>query len=537
MIISGPSGKQAGPFDITITFSESVTGFEQSDVTVGNGAVTAFSGSGASYAATITPTANGAVTVDVAAGAATDSNGDGNLAASRYTVTFDRNAPTVAITGPDDVQTGTFIVTITFSESVTGFESADVRVGNGRVFAHNNFAHTPSGASLFWIEPAATGTVTVDVAANVAVGANENGNAAASRFSVQADLDSPAPTISGPSAVQPGPFDVAITFSKSVTGFEQGDVTVGNGAVTAFSGSGASYTATITPAASGLVTVDVAAGAAVDTDGADNLAATRFLVEADLDPPTVIVSGPSATQAGPFDVSIAFSRTVTGFERSDVTVGNGAVTAFSGSAASYTATITPTASGTVTVDVAAGAAQDQGARDNAAASRYSVQAALVSPTVIISGPSATQTGPFDVTISFSESVTGFDSTDVTVGNGAMTAFSGSEASYTATITPTTASGTVTVVDVPAGAAVDSDGDGNTAATRFSVEADPVAPTVTISGPTDPQPTSFQVSVTFSESVTGFEQADVTVGNGKIIAWAASGVPPPPCTSNRPQPER
>ena len=394
-------------------------------------------------------------------------------------------------------------------------------VGNGRVSATNNFASSATPKAIVWIEPAATGTVTVDVPADVAVGANGKGNAAGSRFSVMADLDAPTVTISGSTEVQPTSFQVSITFSESVTGFEQSDVTVGNGAVTAFSGSGASYTATVTPTATGTVTVDVAAEVAVDVDGNSNMAATQFSVEADLEPPTVTISGPSATQAGPFDVRIAFSRTVTGFERSDVTVGNGAVTAFSGSAASYRATITPTATGTVTVDVAAGAAQDQGDRDNTAASRYSVQADLVSPTVIISGPSGMQVGPFTVTITFSEAVTGFEQSDVTVGNGEVTTFSGSEASYTARIEPTTATGTVTV-DVAAGAAVDSNGDGNTAATQYSVEADPVAPTVTISGPTDAQPTSFQVSITFSEEVAGFVQSDVTVGNGRIIAWAGSG---------------
>ena len=523
-IISGPTGKQAGPFSVTILFSEPVTGFERSDITVGNGAVTAFSGSGASYTATITPTATGTVTVDVAAGAATDSGGDGNLAANRYSVAVDLNAPTATTSGPSDVQTGTFIVTITFSEPVTGFESQDVIVGNGRVFASNNFSSSATPKSLFWIEPASSGTVTVDVPANVAAGDNGKGNAAASRYSVEADLDSPTVAISGPSDVQPSSFLVSISFSGPVTGFERSDVSVGNGAVTAFSGSGASYTATITPTATGTVTVDVAAGAAVDTNGYANLAAAQFSVKANLDPSTVTISGPSATQAGPFDVSIAFSRAVTGFERSDITVGNGAVTAFSGSEASYTATITPTATGTVTVDVAAGVAVDRGDRKNLAASRYSVQAALVSPTVIIRGPSAAQAGPFNVTITFSEAVSGFERSDVTVGNGAVTAFSGSGANYTAGITPASASGTLTTVtvDVAAGVATDSDGDGNSAATRFSVKADPVAPTVTISGPADIQPASFQVTITFSEEVTGFEKADVTVGNGRIIAWADSG---------------
>ena len=53
--LSGPSDPQTGAFDVTITFSTSVTGFVQSDISVTNGSATAFSGSGANYTATITP--------------------------------------------------------------------------------------------------------------------------------------------------------------------------------------------------------------------------------------------------------------------------------------------------------------------------------------------------------------------------------------------------------------------------------------------------------------------------------------------------
>ena len=349
--ISGPTTVQTGTFQLTITFSEAVTGFEQADVTVGNGRIIAWAGSGSVATMYIKPAATGTVTVDVAANVAVDNDGNGNTAATQYSVEADLESPTVTISGPTTVQTGSFAVSITFSKSVTGFEQSDVTVSNGRIWA---WAYSASNA-LLYVAPTGSGTVTVDVAANVAVDSDNNGNRAATQFSVKAAVDDPSVTISGPSATQAGPFDATITFSKSVTGFEQADVTVGNGAVTAFSGSGASYTATITPSATGTVTVDVAAGVAVDIYRYGNTAATRFSVEADLDPPTVTISGPTTMQAGPFEVTITFSESVTGFERSDVTVGNGAVTAFSGSGAGYTATITPTtASGTVTVDVAAG---------------------------------------------------------------------------------------------------------------------------------------------------------------------------------------
>ena len=101
--------------------------------------------------------------------------------------------------------------------------------------------------------------------------------------------------------------------------------------------------------------------------------------------PTVTLSGPTSVQKGAFDVTITFSTSVTGFVQSDLSVSNGSVTAFSGSAANYTATITPKASGTVTVDVAENVAQDGSGNGNTAAAPYSVQTDLDAPTISISG--------------------------------------------------------------------------------------------------------------------------------------------------------
>ena len=521
--ISGPTDTQKGPFDVTITFSEDVTGFEHSDVTVGNGAVTAFSGSGASYTATIEPAATGTVTVDVPANVATDA-ANNNEAASQFSVQADIDAPKVSITGPTGTQTGPFDVTITFSEAVTGFEQSDVTIGNGSATAFSGSEASYKAT----IEPTASGTVTVDVPANVATDGANNGNTAATQFSVQADLERPTVTITGLTDAQNSAFDVTITFSETITGFEQSDITVGNGAVTAFSGSRARYTATITPAASGTVTVYVSANAATDGAGNRNRAASQFSVMADLDAPTVSITGPTNDQDSAFDVTITFSESVTGFEKGDVTIGNGTVTAFSGSGSSYTATITPAGNGTVTVDVPANVATDATGNRNRAASLFSVTAKITAPetldldkpTVSITGPTDTQKGPFDVTITFSEPVTGFEQNDITAGNGTVTAFSGSGARYTATIEPT-ATGTVTV-DVPANVATDAVGNNNEAANQFSLQADLVPPTVTITGPTDDQTGPFDITITFSEDVTGFGMNDMNADNGIVTAFSGSG---------------
>ena len=100
---------------------------------------------------------------------------------------------------------------------------------------------------------------------------------------VDADTTSPTVVISSDAgALVTGPFSIAIAFSEPVTGFEFADLVVGNGSASALEGNSSSYSATITPAVSGAVTVDIAAGAAEDDAGNPSVAADQFSIVADL---------------------------------------------------------------------------------------------------------------------------------------------------------------------------------------------------------------------------------------------------------------
>src|SRR5439155_7047210 len=80
---------------ITITFTENITGFDASDITVSNGTLSNFATVDAkTFTASITPTANGVVTANVAAGAAFDIDNNANSATS-FSITFDTTSPTV----------------------------------------------------------------------------------------------------------------------------------------------------------------------------------------------------------------------------------------------------------------------------------------------------------------------------------------------------------------------------------------------------------------------------------------------------------
>ena len=109
-------------FNATITFTESVSNFVQSEVSL-SGSAASITGwransSNTVYTATITPIASGTVTIGVAANVATDAANNANTAATSKTVSIDVDKPTVTIGVPSGTQTGAFNATITFSETV-----------------------------------------------------------------------------------------------------------------------------------------------------------------------------------------------------------------------------------------------------------------------------------------------------------------------------------------------------------------------------------------------------------------------------------
>ena len=390
----------------------------------------------------------------------------------------DTTAPSVTVSVPSGTQNGTFDATITFTESVSNFVQSDVSLSGSAASITSWRANSGNTVYTATITPTASGTVTIGVAANVATDAANNPNTAAISQTVSVDVDKPSVTIGVPSGTQTSAFNATITFSETVSGFTQSDVSLSGSAASITSwranSSNTVYTATITPTASGTVTIGVAANVATDAANNSNTAATSKTVSIDVDKPTVTIGVPSGTQTGAFDVTITFSETVSGFVGSDVSLTGSAasITAWRANSGNtvYTATMTPTTSGTVTIGVAANVATDAANNSNTAATSKTVSIDVDKPTVTIGVPSGTQTGAFDVTITFSETVSGFVGSDVSLTGSAasITAWSANTANtvYTATITPT-ASGTVTI-GVAANVATDAANNANTAATSKTV---------------------------------------------------------------------
>lgn len=91
VVTSSSGGIVAGAFSVTFTFSEIVTGFAVGDIAAKQNGVAAsiasnFSGSGALYTATITPTEAGTITVEVGAGVCVDTAGNANTASNTFSI-------------------------------------------------------------------------------------------------------------------------------------------------------------------------------------------------------------------------------------------------------------------------------------------------------------------------------------------------------------------------------------------------------------------------------------------------------------------
>ena len=203
----------------------------------------------------------------------------------------DTTAPSVSISVPSGTQTGAFNATITFSETVSGFTQSEVSLSGSAASITSWSANSDNTVYTATITPTASGTVTIGVAANVATDAADNPNTAATSKNVSVLIDNQAPSvsISVPSGLQNGAFDATIAFTEAVLGFVQSDVSLTGSAASITSWSANSnntvYTATITPTASGTVTIGVNANVATDTAGNNNIAATSKTVTVNIPTP------------------------------------------------------------------------------------------------------------------------------------------------------------------------------------------------------------------------------------------------------------
>ena len=291
--------------------------------------------------------------------------------------TVDLTSPTVNITSSEDDPTynNPFEVIITFSEEVTGFSAGDITVGNGNV---SNLESQDNIEFIVQIAPLSVGSVTIDVNANVASDLSGNGNTAAGQFSIEFAGEKPGITISSTESdyVNTSPIPIDIVFTEEVSGFEISDITITNGSVSnLFTEDSISFTADVTPTDEGEITVQVPADVVTNAIGNPNTASNEFSVVYDGTAPTVSISSSVADTIADesFDIIVTFSEEVSGFDNADLTIANGTLDNLTSSDnISFTASISATDQGDVTVDIAANVVTDIAGNGNTVAEQFKV---------------------------------------------------------------------------------------------------------------------------------------------------------------------
>jgi len=205
---------------------------------------------------------------------------------------------------------------------------------------------------------------------------------------------------------------------------------------------------------------------------------------------TIVVADTSLAIGENSQVTFTFSEAVTGFTLADVTVSNGSLSGLSTSDnITYAATFTPAvgvddASNVITLNnggvLAAGSTPGIGTTDS---NNYSVDTLRPTATVVVADTDLRAGETSQVTITFSEAVSGFDNADLTVPNGTLSNVSSSNGgvTWTATFTPTVSiidsSNVITLANTGVQDAAGNTGTGSTGSGSFAI--DTVRPSATI----------------------------------------------------------
>ena len=434
-----------------------------------------FNGTAAStFGVTNATTATATVPAGATSGSVTITTPGGTSNGLAFTVIAPPSVTSIVPAGSSPTNAASVGYTVTFSASVTGITTANFSLTATGVAGTSVSSVSGSGTTYTVTVNTGTGdgTLRLNLANSTGISPGISNSPYTSGTAYTVDKTRPTATIASStgangSTSSNATFAYTVTFSEGVgTTFTVSGVSVVNGTVSGFAGSGSTYTFSVTPAANGPVTVNIAANVSADATGNGNTAAAPFSItyNQSVTATPVVVSPPH--------VSLTNSNTPT---YSGTAPAGSTVTVFVDGTSIGTTTApggnwslaqpTALAEGTHAVNARA---QASGSAVSPTSNTNGFTVDTVRPTVAIASTASnpTSSSPIPLTVTFSESVSGFTSTGVAITNGTIGSFGGSGSTYTFSVTPATA-GPVTV-NIAASVSADAAGNGNTAAAPFSI---------------------------------------------------------------------
>lgn len=382
------------------------------------------------------------------------------------TVTIDTAAPTLSsVTIESDNPESTLARA---GDTITVFISANEDITEPTVTIAGQAATVSGSGSIYTatyiVQPGGSGVASVSVSDYEDIAGNPGATVTDTTDTSSVTIDTTAPTVT--IAQPPSPTNqttitsVAVDFNESITGLGTGSFTTSGVTVDAVNGSGSSYTIDISlTGADGAKTIQLPADAVTDLAGNGNVASNTVSITLDTAAPTVATRVPAtnATISSLSQVSVTFSRSVTGVTAGDLTVNTSAATGVTGTGSGpylFTGFDAPN-DGLVNVELAAGSIIDTTVGNAFAGSSWSytvdssgIDVEITSADVASGG--YTNAASIDLVITFDEDVSGFVQGDLAGSNYSVDSFSGSGAVYNVTVIPD-GEGVVTV-EVPQGVA-------------------------------------------------------------------------------------
>ncbi|MGC5703850.1 DUF4347 domain-containing protein [Pseudomonas sp. NFXW11] len=555
IVMADPTLAAGQTTTVTVTFSEAVSGFDNSDLSVANGTLSTMSSSdgGITWTATFTPDANVRDTTNLISlnnAGYTDLAGNSGIGvtnSANYSIDTVRPTATIVVANPTLNASATSLVTITFSEAVSGFSNADLTVENGTLSAVSSSdggitwtaTFTPSGNISD-----TSNLITLDNSGvQNASGNTGSGNTSSNNYSIDSQRPTATIVVANSNLGIGQTTGVTITFSEAVTGFDLSDLNVANGVLSNLTSSdgGKTWTATLTPTAAitdatNLIVLDTSlVSDAAGNTGSGISISNNYGIDTQRPTATIVVANPTLAIGQTSLVTITFSEAVSGFDNADLSVPNGTLSAVSSSdgGKTWTATLTPTVNihdtsnvisldNTGYTDLAGNAGM--GVTDSA---NYSVDTVRPTATIVVANPALNVGSSSLVTITFSEAVSGFSNADLTVENGTLSAVSSSDGgvTWTATFTPSgnisDTSNLITLDNSGVQNASGNTGSGNTSSNNYSIDTQRPTATIVVANSNLGIGQTTGVTITFSEAVTGFDLSDLSVANGVLSNLTSS----------------
>lgn len=542
------------PMQVSITFSEPVTNFNASGLAIVNGSVTADSFSESqdhrSFALTITPAADGVVSISVSTNACTDLAGNANTASTTLSRTYDTQKPVPTLSSAADgkrQKTDTFTVSVTFPENVTGLAKEDFTVTGGSAKitgSGKNYTLTVECDSNSAQEGAIT---TVTLPKDKCQDAAGNLNTAASK-TISVTYDKKPPAVQSITSTTPqnfnasdAPMQVSIAFNEPVTNFTANALihSITNGIVTPGSFTEAqdqkSFDLTITPTGDGVVSIFVPANACTDLAWNSNTVSTAISRTYDGTAPTVqtiAVDHTGYVSNAVLTATVTFSEAMNGVTADTLSVSQNAMAALVGSTdgTNYTFSVALNQDGPVTISVP-GIAVPTDLAGNSLSGSKSFEETIVydktSPVVVLSSQPSnpTSVGDFAIKVSATEDNTAAGLAlewKLRDGNNDIVR-SGSASAAPTNLWVAAGSG------LPAGTydfmAIVTDAAGNvgTATCQWTVTRDKPAVTITAPAQQPVKGDKATFTVTFGEAVHDFVQNDLTVLGGTVVSGSFKSV--------------